>query len=148
MARRSPRCIGAVSSALRSTPYCFPTTSRCSRIPQYRADVEALIKICHERGVATQTIKSAARRRWKDDNEKKFSWYQPLRDGDAIRRAAHFVLSRPGLFLNSSSDTTIMRTILEAASEPAQVPSPSAMEADVAKFAMEPLFVPGVSDTI
>ena len=117
-------------------------------IPQYNSDVEALIKLCSERGVATQTIKSVARRRWQNGNERKFSWYEPLRDGDAIRRAAHFVLSRPGLFLNTSSDATIMRTILEAASEMATAPARAEMEADIARYAMEPLFIPGVSDTI
>ena len=126
----------------------FPYNFTMLGIPQYSSDVEALLKLCNERGVATQTIKSVARRRWQDDNERKFSWYQPLRDRDAIRRAVHFVLSRAGLFLNSSSDATIMRSILEAASEPATEPARAEMEADIAHYAMEPLFIPGVSDTI
>lgn len=126
----------------------FPYNFTMLSVPQYRDDVEELIKTCNQCGVATQTIKSAARRRWKDDSEKKFSWYQPLRERDAIRRAVHFVLARPGLFLNSSSDSTILRTILEAAGETASEPSRAALEADVVKYAMEPLFVPGVSDTI
>jgi aryl-alcohol dehydrogenase-like predicted oxidoreductase len=126
----------------------FPYNFTMLAIPQYRSDVEALIKLCTERGVATQTIKSVARRRWQNDNERKFSWYEPLRDRDAIRRAAHFVLSRPGLFLNSSSDATIMLTILEAASAVATEPTRAEMEADIAHYAMEPLFIPGVSDTI
>ena len=126
----------------------FPYNFTMMGIPQYAADVEALLKICIERGVATQTIKSVARRRWQSDAERKFSWYEPLRDPAAIRRAAHFVLSRPGLFLNSSSDATILRATLEAASEAARNPSSTEMEADIARFAMEPLFIPGVSDTI
>jgi aryl-alcohol dehydrogenase-like predicted oxidoreductase len=126
----------------------FPYNFTMLGIPQYSSDVEALLKLCNERGVATQTIKSVARRRWQDDNERKFSWYQPLRDRDAIRRAVHFVLSRAGLFLNSSSDATIMRSILDAASEPATEPARTEMEADIAHYAMEPLFIPGVSDTI
>ncbi len=126
----------------------FPYNFTMLGISQYNSDVEALLKLCNERRVATQTIKSVARRRWQNDEERKFSWYQPLRDGDAIRRAVHFVLSRPGLFLNTSSDTTILRTILEAASQKATEPARAEMEADVAHYAMEPLFVPGVSDTI
>ena len=126
----------------------FPYNFTMLGIPQYSADVEALLKICNERGVATQTIKSVARRRWQNGNERKFSWYEPLRDRDAIRRAAHFVLSQPGLFLNSSSDATIMRTILEAATETPTAPERAEMEADIAHYAMEPLFIPGVSDTI
>lgn len=126
----------------------FPYNFTMLGIDQYAADAEALIKLCNERGVATQTIKSAARRRWQNDNERKFSWYEPLRERDALRRAVHFVLSRPGLFLNSSSDATILREILEAAAQPTIAPAREDMEADVAHYAMEPLFVPGVSDRI
>ncbi len=130
----------------------FPYNFTMLNIAQYAADAEALIKLCNERGVATQTIKSAARRRWQDaskaQQEPKYSWYQPLRDRDAIRRAVSFVLSRPGLFLNSSSDATILKPILDAASAPAVRPDRAAMEADVKDYAMEPLFIPGVSDTI
>jgi aryl-alcohol dehydrogenase-like predicted oxidoreductase len=126
----------------------FPYNFTMLGIDQYATDVEALIKLCHERKVATQTIKSAARRRWQNGNERKFSWYEPLREREALRRAVHFVLSRPGLFLNSSSDTTILREILDAALESPTVPAKAAMEADVAHYAMEPLFIPGVTDRI
>jgi len=126
----------------------FPYNFTMLAIDQYRTDVEALIKLCGERGIATQTIKSAARRRWQSDNERKFSWYEPLRERDALRRAVHFVLSRPGLFLNTSSDTTILDDILEAPSETPATLTRQAMEADVTHYAMEPLFVPGVSDQI
>jgi aryl-alcohol dehydrogenase-like predicted oxidoreductase len=126
----------------------FPYNFTMLGIDQYATDAEVLIKLCNERGVATQTIKSAARRRWQNDNERKFSWYEPLRERDALRRAVHFVLSRPGLFLNSSSDATILREILEAAAQPPIAPAREDMEADVAHYAMEPLFIPGVSDRI
>jgi aryl-alcohol dehydrogenase-like predicted oxidoreductase len=126
----------------------FPYNFTMMSIAQYAADAEALIAICTQKGVAMQTIKSAARRRWQNATAPKRSWYEPLRARDAIRRAAHFVLSRPGLFLNSSSDATILRDILDAAGEPAAEPSRTAMEADVAQHAMEPLFIPGVRDRI
>jgi aryl-alcohol dehydrogenase-like predicted oxidoreductase len=126
----------------------FPYNFTMMNIPQYAADAEALIGRCQQRGVATQTIKSAARRRWQNGGGPKFSWYEPLRERDAIRRAVHFVLSRPGLFLNSSSDATILRPIVEAASETPAPPTRAEMEADVAHYAMEPLFIPGVSDRI
>ncbi len=126
----------------------FPYNFTMMSIAQYAADVQALISACNERGVAMQTIKSAARRRWQDGAGPKRSWYEPLRDRDALRRAVHFVLSRAGLFLNSCSDATLLRDILEAASEPALEPGRAAMEADVARHAMEPLFIPGVRDRI
>ena len=46
-------------------PYSFVSL----RDPAYRVDVEALLALCAERGVAVQTIKGAARRRWPDDHE-------------------------------------------------------------------------------
>jgi len=116
--------------------------------PEYAADFERLVALCEQRGVAVQTIKSVARRRWQDTSERRFSWYEPLRDGEAIRRAVQFVLARPGFFLNSSSDATVLPAILAASEEPSAPPSAAELVADVARFAMEPLFVRGVSDSI
>jgi aryl-alcohol dehydrogenase-like predicted oxidoreductase len=116
--------------------------------PEYSRDFEEVIALCQARGVAVQTIKSVARRRWQDTTARRFSWYEPLRDPDAVRRAVHFTLSRPGLFLNSSSDATLLRPILEAANEAATMPARDALESDVTRFAMEPLFVRGISDAI
>ena len=116
--------------------------------PEYAAAFERLVALCQARGVPVQTIKSVARRRWREAPERRFSWYEPLRDAEAIRHAVHFVLARPGLFLNSSSDASVLRPILDAANEAAALPSPAALQADVARFAMEPLFVRGVSEAI
>jgi aryl-alcohol dehydrogenase-like predicted oxidoreductase len=115
---------------------------------QYAKEFEDLVRLCQTRGVAVQTIKSVARRRWQEEPAHRFSWYEPLRDRDAIRRAVHFVLSRPGLFLNTSSDASILRATLDAAKEVAELPSPAAMQADVARHGMQPLFVRGISDAI
>jgi len=126
----------------------FPYNFTMMGIAQYAVDAEALLKVCNQRGVATQTIKAVARRRWQNGADRKFSWYEPLRDRDAIRRAVHFTLSRPGLFLNSSSDVGILPDILAAASEAITAPVRNELEADVARYEMAPLFIPGVSDTI
>jgi aryl-alcohol dehydrogenase-like predicted oxidoreductase len=126
----------------------FPYNFTMMSIAQYASDVAALLKTCRERGVAIQTIKSVARRRWQNGDQRKFSWYEPLRDRDAIQRAVRFVLSQPGLFLNSSSDATILRDTLDAAGGSLEAPARTELDADVARYAMEPLFVPGVSETI
>ena len=105
--------------------------------------------LCAERNVAVQTIKSIARRRWTEqDDEKRFSWYMPLRDVEPIQRAVHFVLSRPGLFLNTSSDATLLPIVLNAAEQSLEPPSEDALQADIQQLGIEPLFVRGVSDTI
>jgi aryl-alcohol dehydrogenase-like predicted oxidoreductase len=126
-------------------PYNF--TMLCDA--EYAADVAALLELCRARHVAVQTIKSVARRRWRpDDAERRFSWYEPLREPDAIRHAVHFVLAEPGLFLNTSSDATLLPQILQAASEPVAAPPSAKLVEDTNRLAIEPLFVRGVSDSI
>ena len=126
-------------------PYNFTMMA----IPEYAADFERLLALCRERGVAVQTIKAVARRRWRDDDtQRRFSWYEPLKDPDAIARAVRFVLSRSELFLNSSSDATLLRLILDAAAHRGAAPSANELEADVSRYVMQPLFVWGGSDAI
>ncbi len=116
--------------------------------PDYAADFEALLALCRERGVAVQTIKAIARRRWPDGDLRRFSWYEPIRDAEALRRAVHHVLARPGVFVNSSSDASLLPALLAAADEPLAAPAARELEADVARLEMSPLFVRGVSDAI
>jgi aryl-alcohol dehydrogenase-like predicted oxidoreductase len=126
-------------------PYNFTMLAQ----PEYAADVERLIGACAERGVAVQTIKAVARRRWPEGFEgRRHSWYEPLPDEAALRRAVRFVLARPGLFLNSTSDATLLPAVLAAAEEAAPAPSPRDLAADAARLAMAPLFVWGGSDAI
>lgn len=107
---------------------------------RYRADVEALLEVCEQRGVAVQTIKSVARRRWPEGAGSQFSWYEPLADGDALVRAVRYVLARPGLFLNSSSDARLLRPTLEAAVVGGPAPTDEEMAADVERHEIKPLF--------
>jgi aryl-alcohol dehydrogenase-like predicted oxidoreductase len=109
--------------------------------PGYRTEFEALVATCVERSIAVQTIKSIARRRWPThDTERHFAWYQPLPAGDALDRAVAFVLGRPTLFLNSSSDATLLRATLEAASLDRPIPTDDVLAADEAALDMAPLF--------
>lgn len=117
--------------------------------PEYAADFEELYTTCREREVAFQAIKSVARRRWSEADEgPRHSWYHPIRDREALRRAVHFVLARPRVFLNTSSDTTLLRPTLEAAADHAAQPGDAAMNGDVRRLGIEPLFVRGVSDAV
>jgi aryl-alcohol dehydrogenase-like predicted oxidoreductase len=117
--------------------------------PEYAADFESLVARCRERGVAVQTIKAIARRRWTEgDSQRRYSWYEPIRDEQALGRAVRWVLRRPELFLNSSSDATLLPAVLAAASQPDPSPSDAEMLADSRTLAIEPLFVRGISDRI
>jgi aryl-alcohol dehydrogenase-like predicted oxidoreductase len=117
-------------------PYNFTVLSD----DQYRADVQALIGLCEQRRTAVQTIKSVARRRRPAGAEPQYSWYEPLADGDALARAVRYVLGRPGLFLNSSSDARLLRPTLAAAAAGGPPPADDEMAADVERHQIESLF--------
>jgi aryl-alcohol dehydrogenase-like predicted oxidoreductase len=110
----------------------------------YRADVEELLAVCEARGVAVQTIKSAARRRWPADHEgRRFSWYQPIDDAEALGRAVRWVLAQAPVFVNTTSDGTLVPTVLdaaEAAAAGAEPPSDTEMAADADRLGIAPLF--------
>jgi len=112
--------------------------------PEYAADFERLLAVCAERRVAVQTIKSLARRRWQGDEGRRFSWYEPIKDASALCRGVHWVLSRPGIFLNTSSDGTILRDTLAAADSYERAPSDGEMLADRERLEIAPLFIPGL----
>ncbi len=115
----------------------------------YRRAIEALLETCAERRVAVQTIKSVARRRWRDDDTgPHFAWYEPLRDADAIDRAVRLVLSHPQLFLNSSSDVRTLPAIVAAAGNDVSAPDPIELQADREALGIEPLFDGGVLERI
>ncbi len=127
-------------------PYNFSMMSNA----HYANDFDDLCKVCGERNVAVQTIKSIARRRWQGDGagERRFSWYEPIRDPRALSRSVAWVLSRPDVFLNTSSDATLLQATLDAALDFEVAPAPPAMEKDVARLAISPLFAPGENERI
>ena len=118
-------------------PYSYPMMQN----PSYAADFEALVAHCQERGVAVQTIKAITRAPWGERPQTAATWYEPLRDPVAIERAVHWVLGRPGLFLNTVGDIAVLPLVLEAADRFQERPSDAAMQEVAAQQAMEPLFV-------
>jgi len=114
----------------------------------YAEEFETLYEKCREDQIAMQTIKSIARRRWQEgDTSPRFSWYEPIREEEALRRAVHWVLSREGVFLNTSSDASLLPAIIEAASDIYPVTNED-IEGDLQSQAAEPLFVRGVQDNV
>ena len=117
--------------------------------PQYADDFNALYNMCQDRGVAMQTIKSIAARRWQDDDEeKRFSWYRPITDADAMKRAIDFVLNRENLFVNTSSDATLLERSLDAIAQPTAEVDLALLAEDAQRFGVEALFVRDVSDDV
>ena len=110
--------------------------------PQYAAYFEALVSVCEERGVAVQTIKSLVRAPWPEEGEHaRTTWYEPLEDQAAIDLAVHWVLGRPGVFLNTAGDVGLLPRILDAAARFEARPPEEAMLALAAEQEMAPLFV-------
>ncbi len=122
----------------------FPYNLSMLDNPAYRHDVEQLLAVCAERNVAVQTIKSIACGRWPADYEgRRFSWYEPLTDPEAIARATSFVLGQPNLYVNSTSDATKLAMVFDAAKAFGEgVPAATADEvrADMDTYGVTPLF--------
>jgi len=109
--------------------------------PQYAADFEALLALCQARNVAVQAIKGITRGPWGDKPKTRQTWYEPLEDQAAIDRAVHWVLGRPGIFLNTVGDMEVLPKVLDAASRFQAAPSEAEMQQDLASLEMTPLFV-------
>jgi aryl-alcohol dehydrogenase-like predicted oxidoreductase len=119
-------------------PYNYPMMQN----PQYAADFEALYKLCQERNVAVQAIKTLARGPWGDKAKARACWYEPLEEQADIDRAVHYALNRPGVFLNTVGDIDVMPRMLDAASRfQKSGPSDEEMQTLVDELEIEPLFV-------
>lgn len=109
--------------------------------PQYAADFEALLALCQQRNVAVQTIKGIARGPWGDKPKSRLTWYEPLEAQTSIDRAVHWILNRPGIFLNTAGDPQLLPKILDAAQRFQSAPSEAEMEQEMAAQGISPLFV-------
>ena len=109
--------------------------------PHYAAMFERVVATCRERRVAVQTIKSIARRPWWGRERTHATWYQPLEEQRDIDLAVHWVLARPGIFLNTVGDITLLPKVLDAASRFTSAPEAAAMRDEVARLEMLPVFV-------
>jgi aryl-alcohol dehydrogenase-like predicted oxidoreductase len=108
---------------------------------RYASEFEALARICGQRGVAMQTIKSIALAPWDGRPQTTSTWYEPLWDPTDIELAVHWVLGRPGVFLNTASDVDILPVVLSAAESFQARPVDAAMQSLVDRRSLRPLFV-------
>lgn len=119
-------------------PYNYATM----QLPKYAADFEAVVKLCQERNVAVQTIKAIARKPWGlTAPHTSSTWYEPLTEQADIDIAVGWVLSRPGLFLNTAGDIHLLPKILDAADRYQQPPAEEEVKARFADLEMASLFV-------
>jgi aryl-alcohol dehydrogenase-like predicted oxidoreductase len=121
-------------------PYNYTTMQN----PYYAENFNALLEACQQRQVAVQTIKSIAYKNWLGRPHTHATWYEPLQDQADIDLAVHWVLKRPGIFLNTVGDIQLLPGVLDAAGrfkEGQEGPSDVEMAALVTRLHMQPLFV-------
>ena len=118
----------------------FPYNPTQLHDPAYAADVEALLRTCAERDIATQTIKSITLGPWDARPADALTWYEPLTEQADIDIAVRFVLGREGLFLNTASDIGLLARELDAASRGGARPTDVEVESLLARRGMTPLF--------
>ena len=121
-------------------PYNFAMMAE----PDYAASFEELLALCAQREVAVQTIKAVARRRWQEGEKRTTTtWYHAFEAPEDVERAVHWALARPGVFVNTASDPTLLRHTLAAAGRFRGAPGDDEMRAANARLDVEPLFVHG-----
>ena len=98
----------------------------------YRRDVDELLALCADRQVAVQTIKSAAHRRWHDDDTgSRHSWYRPLADAAAIGRSVRWVLGASATVREHVERRPGARHDADAAATPVAVPDDDELRRDI-----------------
>jgi aryl-alcohol dehydrogenase-like predicted oxidoreductase len=108
--------------------------------PDYADGFKTLVDMCQERNIAIQTIKSIAHGPWKEGEKRRATWYEPLEDQDKIDTMVHWVLSRPGIFLNAVGDIYLLPKVLDAASRFDPTAKQADFEPAIAKIEVEPIF--------
>ena len=96
--------------------------------------------LCGERGVAVQTIKSISLAPWDGRTQTASTWYEPLRDQPDIDLAVHWVLGRPGIFLNTAGDVELVPKVLDAARRFVSRPADADLEELTTSRKLVPLF--------
>ncbi len=109
--------------------------------PRYAADLEALVALCRERGVAVQTIKSIALRPWAGRTRTYNTYfYEPLDTQEAIDRAVHWALGLPDSFCVTAGDMQLLPNMLHAANCFEARPSDAEMALLSREFGLQPIF--------
>lgn len=108
---------------------------------RYAAGFNELIEICRERTIAVQTIKSVARRPWKDQ-AKTFNtyFYEPLENQDAIEKSVHWALGLRDGFVITAGDIQLLPKMLDAAYRYEKPPSDAKMKEIVDEYDIQPIF--------
>ena len=118
----------------------LPYNYMMMEIPSYATEFEKLHRLCTERNLAFQTIKSLAKAPWGDREKTTSTWYQPLTAQEDIDLAVDWALRRPGIFLITASDVELLPKVLDAASRAGALTTDTEMAEAAERLSMKPLF--------
>jgi aryl-alcohol dehydrogenase-like predicted oxidoreductase len=122
------------------TSVLLPYNFAMQQNEKYMADFEVLLSLCAEREVAVQTIKAITVGPWGSQERTHSVWYEPFTEQSDIDLAVHWVIGRPGIFLNTAGDITLLPKILNAASRFRERPSEDEMRELAKERRMSSLF--------
>jgi len=112
-----------------------------SKTERYKQEFDRLVKICMDRGVAVQTIKSITKGPWATNERVRNTWYEPLEEQNSIDKAVSWVLGSGNIFLITCSDVNLLPKVLDAADRFEGKPSDAMMEQLIKEEHMSRLFV-------
>jgi aryl-alcohol dehydrogenase-like predicted oxidoreductase len=119
----------------------LPYNYRQMQIQPYAAAFAELKRLCGERNVAMQTIKSIARRPWgKLPKTAHTYFYEPLESEAAIEQAVHWAMGLAGSFVITAGDIRLVPKMLAAAERFERQPSDAEMETLVNAYGIQPVF--------
>lgn len=118
----------------------LPWNFMLAQNPQYRADFQALEKVCQEKNVAMQIIKTAQRRAYHENERTHATWYKPFEDPKALALVIRWAMGQEGKFINTAGDIGILPTIIETAQNFTGAPSDEEMEAMIREQQATPLW--------
>ena len=107
----------------------LPYNYLMARNERYMKDFESVMRICEQRNVAVQTIKSIARGPWATRTQNRATWYEPLEDQSDIDLAVHWVMGRERIHFNTAGDMALLPRVLDAANRYRSRPPDAEMQA-------------------
>lgn len=120
----------------------FPINPVLYANPTYRRDTEHLLRLCAERGVGVQIIKSIAKGPWGDRERQYDTWYEPYDVQARITEGVHFALSQPAVTAIAAAGDVRLLPMVQQAAETFEPLSEDEQAALINRAnELEPLFV-------
>ncbi|MHA2101397.1 MAG: aldo/keto reductase [Candidatus Kariarchaeaceae archaeon] len=119
----------------------LPYNFQMMQNPRYVSNFDELVKMCQDRNVAIQTIKSIARRPWENRSRKYNTYfYEPLDTNKAINKSVWWTMSLQNSFIATAGDLQILPMILDAAAKFEKQPSDEEMNQIMKKYDIRSIF--------